>query len=130
MKLKIRSIIDYGHKSERIIIDVIQDTDIGKYLVLDSTYKAPGLISNKVKHPYWFPDLKVKKGDTIILHTRKGTRRSKMLEDHTEHCFYWGLDCNIWCNDGDCAVVMYTGDWNSYMVEIPKKYKEQQQHAL
>jgi hypothetical protein len=127
MKLKIRSIIDYGHKSERIIIDVIQDTDIGKYLILDSTYKAPGLISNKVRHhPYWFPDLKVKKGDTIILHTRKGVRCSKTTDgDHKEHCFYWGLDSNIWTNDGDCAIVMHTGDWHSYMVSIPKTYKEE-----
>jgi hypothetical protein len=125
MKLKIRSIIDSGHKTERIIIDVIQDTDIGKYLILDSTYKAPGLISNKVRHPYWFPDLKVKKGDTIILHTKKGVRCSKMKDNHTEHCFFWGLDNNIWTNDGDCAIVMHTGDWHSYMVSIPK---EQQAH--
>lgn len=125
MKLKITSIIDSGHKSERIVIEVMQDTDIGKYLVLDSTYKAPGLISNKVKHPFWFPDMKVKKGDQIILHTKKGARTKKTVDNHTEYWFFWGLDCNIWNSNDNCAVVMHTVDWHTFKVNVPKKYKNQ-----
>jgi hypothetical protein len=62
MKAVIRNIVDNGNHDERLVIDITEDTHIGEYLVLDSTYTADGVISNKVRHPYWFPDQKVKKG--------------------------------------------------------------------
>jgi len=60
MKVIIREIKDHGHSDERIILVVIEDTDIGEYLVMDTTYNSEGTVSNKVRHPFWFPVKKLK----------------------------------------------------------------------
>ena len=122
MEVKIRTIIDHGHNDERIVLDVSEDTDIGGYLVLDTTYTSSGSVSNKVRHPYWFPDKKVKKGDVVVLYTRKGTKSDKSNTDgSTTFFFYWGLDNNVWNNDGDCALLLHVDDWQSHTVTVAKK---------
>lgn len=122
MKVKIRAIVDHGQKEERIILDVINDTDIGKYLAVDTTYTKDGKISNKVRHPYWFPDQPVKAGDVVVLYTRKGTFSStKNPSGSTSFFFFWGLDSNIWNNEGDYALLFYVDDWTSHKVTLTKK---------
>lgn len=118
MNIKIRSIIDHGHDDERIVLDVTDDTDIGEYLVLDTTYTSAGNVSNKVRHPYWFPDKKVKKMDVVVLYTKRGKSSSKVNKDgSTSHFFYWGLNNNVWNNDGDCALVLHVDNWLSHRVD-------------
>lgn len=122
MNARIRTIIDHGHNDERIVIDITFDTDIGEYLVLDTTYTNQGSISNKVRHPFWFPDQKVKTGDVVVLYTRKGTISStKNTNGSTSYFFFWGLDSNVWNNDGDCAIIQHIDQWASHRVTIPKK---------
>jgi hypothetical protein len=121
MNAKIRKIIDNGHNDERILIDILADTDIGKFLVLDTTYTSSGDVSNKVRHPYWFPDKAVKKGDLVVLYTKKGKSSSTENKDGTtNHFFYWGLDSNVWNNDGDCALLLHVDEWLSHKVSISK----------
>lgn len=121
MRVKIRNIADHNHDDERIVINVLEDTDIGEFLILDTTYNN-GKVSNKVRHPYWFPDKKVKKGDLVILYTRKGTQSIKKNESgSTSHFFYWGLDSNVWNNDGDCALLLHVDDLEHHRVTISKK---------
>ncbi|HRB72382.1 hypothetical protein [Flavobacterium sp. WV_118_3] len=115
MKIHIRGIYDHGNNDERIILDVNTDTDIGDFLILDSTFTARGRASNKVRHPYWFPDKIVKKGDTVVLYTKRGENKTRLNEDNTySHFFYWELEYNIWNNTGDCAVLLHIADWSSY----------------
>lgn len=122
MKVKIRNIVDHGHNDERIVLDVNADTDIGEYLVLDTTYTSSGVVSNKVRHPYWFPDKKVKSGDVVVIYTKKGTNSQQVNKDgSTSHFFYWGLDNNVWNNDGDCALLLHVDNWESHRVTISKK---------
>jgi hypothetical protein len=116
MKAKIRQIVDHGHDSERVIIDITEDTDIGKFIVLDTTYTKSGSVSNKVRHPYWFPDQSVKKDDVVVLYTKAGKRYSKEVDDHIVYFFYWGLDINVWNNDGDSALLMHIDAWQHYKV--------------
>ena len=122
MNARIRTIIDHGHNDERIVIDITFDTDIGEYLVLDTTYTNQGSISNKVRHPFWFPDQKVKTGDVVVLYTRKGTKSSiKNANGSTSYFFFWGLDSNVWNNDGDCAIILHIDQWASHRVTISQK---------
>lgn len=121
MKAKIRNIIDHGHNDERIIIDILANIDIGEFLVLDTTYTSSGKVSNKVRHPYWFPDQKVKEGDLVVLYTKKGKNNSSVKADGTtSYFFYWGLDSNVWNNDGDCALLLHIDNWESHKVTIIK----------
>ena len=114
MKVTIREVVDFGtHDSERIVLDVNEDTDIGEYFVLDTTYTARGKVSNKVRHPYWFPDLLVVKGDVIVLYTKKGETNNKLINSghNTMHFYYWGLSSSVWNDDGDCALLVHADQW-------------------
>ena len=118
MKVKIKEIIDHGHSDERIVLNVIEDIDIGEYLVMDTTYTKDGNVSNKVRHPYWFPDKKIKKGDLVILYSKKGTQsETKNQSGSTSHFFFWGLDSNVWNNDGDCALLLHVNEWDAHKVK-------------
>lgn len=55
MKAKIRGVIDLGtHSSERVIIDIQEDTNLHFFMVMDTTYIGDTHISNKLRHTHWF----------------------------------------------------------------------------
>lgn len=121
MNVVIDKIVDHGHDDERIVLRVVAADDIGNYLVLDTTYSGDGGVSNKVRHPYWFPDQEVGEGDRVVLYTKKGTQYSKTNKDGTTtYIFYWGLDSNVWNNDGDCALLLHIDAWMHHRVTIQK----------
>lgn len=121
MNANIRNVIDHGHSDERIIIDITDDCDIGVYMVLDTTYTKSGGVSNKVRHPYWFPDQDVKAGDVVVLYTRKGNQIScENKNGSTSYFYFWGLDNNVWNNEGDCALLMHVDDWTTHKITINK----------
>lgn len=114
MDVVIRKIADNSiHDKERLILDVTADVDIGNFVVFDTSFSKDGKISNKVRHTYWFPDQKVKKGDVVVLYTRKGKNISEKKDSHTIYFYYWDLDISVWNNDGDCAVLLNCKDWTS-----------------
>ena len=70
-----------------------------------------------MRHPYWFPDQKVKKGDTVVLYTRKGTYNTKTKSNGTtSHFFYWGLNNNVWNDEGDIALLFHIDNWQASKV--------------
>lgn len=117
MQVKIDKIINHGSDGERIVLNVLEDTDIGKYLILDTTYTSSGKVSNKVRHPYWFPDKKVKKGDKVVLYTKEGSNKSVQKTENTIHFFYWNLKSFVWNNEGDYALLLHVKEWESHRVQ-------------
>ena len=112
MDLKVLYVKDAGIKSkERIILQAINDCDIGTYLLFDTTYKGK-YISDKVRHSFWLPDKKVKNGDKIIIYTKEGEEKNKSNNDgNSSYFFYWGLDTTIWNKEEDCAVLIRIEDY-------------------
>lgn len=111
MKVKIRGVVDgNNHKNEMLVIDVMEDTDMGQYLVMDSTYKPDGTVSNRFRHIYWFPPKKVKKGDIVILFTKKGEDITDQEANQVVHFFYWNVESSVWNNAGDCVVLLHCDD--------------------
>ena len=100
--------------NERLVLKVLKDCDIGKFLTFDTTYTSDGRVSNRVRHPYWFPDKNVAAGDIVVLYTKVG-RQSEKSNDNgtTSHFFYRGLERTIWNESGDCAIVLEISDWKS-----------------
>lgn len=115
MNVKIKYIRNPGDlKKERLVLKILRDDDIGYYLVLDTTFTSDGSISNLVRHPYWFPDKKVKTGDIVVLYTKDGRETEKKNKDgSSSHFFYRGMDSTVWNQDGDCAVVLHINNWDA-----------------
>jgi hypothetical protein len=111
MKLTIRTIVDHGHDSERIVLDVTQAANLKYYLVFDTTYLRPGAISNKLRHTYWFAPQAVQVGDVVVLYTKKGSNTSRQENGHTVYFYYWGLDSCVWNDEGDRALLMEANAW-------------------
>lgn len=115
MNVKIKYVRNPGElNKERLVLKVLRDDDIGYYLVLDTTFTSDGGISNLVRHPYWFPDKKVKSGDIVVLYTKSGSESKKTNKDgSTSHFFYRGIDRTVWNKDEDCAVVLHITNWDA-----------------
>ena len=114
MKVKILSVHNHGnYEHEHVYMEVLQDCDIGEFMLADSTYTSDDRISNKVRHTYWFPDRQVKKGEYVSLWTGVGENiQTKSSQGNTIHRFYWGLKTSVWNDEGDCALLYHIDDWS------------------
>ena len=75
MNVKLLSVENKGDlDKEADWLDVVDDTDIGRYALCDTTYTDEDAkrVSNRLRHFYWFPDRPVKKGDYVKLCTKSG----------------------------------------------------------
>jgi hypothetical protein len=109
MSIKILKILPKGDESdERITFSVLEDCNLGDYLVADDTF-ANGAPSNRLRNVYFFPSIDVKKGERVSVRTKKG-KYSVYQEAPTKpkwHRLYWGLDKPVWNDSGDCAHLIY-----------------------
>lgn len=115
MKAKIVDIRDAGTlRSERVVLKVVTRTDIGGYLLCDTTYTSDGIVSNQIRHPFWFPDKVVDAGDFVVLYTKSGTDSAFKNKSGTQtHRFYWGLERTIWNEAGDGVVLFEVAEWRA-----------------
>lgn len=113
------SIADPGvPEKERLVLNIEQDTDIGRYAVFFTHFTEAGKVSANVERTFWFPDLKVRAGDFVVLYTKKGARSEKENQDKSKsYFFYWNLDAPIWIDKG-AAVLAYLPEWTT--VNPPK----------
>jgi len=105
MELQIIEIRDASEKDERIFMKVTEKCNLSSYLIYDETFDAEGNPSNLLPHMYRFPNVEVEKGDRVSLRTQHKNKKNYKgtLNDNTTPChfIYWGLDTNIFNNDGD-----------------------------
>jgi hypothetical protein len=113
VKVKLVSVHNHGDfDKEYVLLRVDEDTDVGRYVVADSTYTSDGKVSNKLRHTYWFPDKVVKKGDYVVLYTRSGTAGTGTTNMGAPlHRFYWDLQTAVWNDTGDSAVLLELNTW-------------------
>lgn len=121
MKLKIVSVHNHGDaEKEYVLLHATEDCDIGRYALADSTYTADDHVSNKLRHFYWFPDKKVKKGEYVALWTGKGTNTVTVRDGVSVHTFYWGVGGAVWNDTGDCAVLLEIHTWQFFRAKPAK----------
>ncbi len=117
MKLEILSVHNKGgFNDEYVDFKVIDDCDLGYYILADTTYKEGG-ISNKLRHVHWFSPQQVKKGDFVRLYTRPKRADDKSSwqngSNTTTHLLFWGLHAAVWNNTGDGAVLFHLRTWKT-----------------
>jgi len=115
MNIEIRSIKYSGViTDERLVLKVLKDCDIGRYLTFNSEYTADNKVLNLVRHPYWFPDKFVKARDIVVLYTKEGNQSEKNNNDgSTSHFLYRNMNRPIWNKTTDCAVVLEVATWTT-----------------
>lgn len=113
MSIEIKYVKDAGLKSkERIVLKASTDDDVGRYILFDTTYIEEGVVSNEVRHSFWFPDKEVEEGDLIVVYTRDGSSKSVNNKNGTKsHFFYMGIDKTIWNKTSDSAVLVEIRGW-------------------
>ncbi|MCV9930210.1 hypothetical protein OIU83_21305 [Flavobacterium sp. LS1R49] len=110
MKLDIKSVKDRGTNSERLVIQVLEDCDIGDYISF-VTKRIDDKISIVIENPFWFPDKKVEKGDLIVLYTKSGNTSFKVNKDESKtHFFYRNMDNPVFIED-KYALLLEAKNW-------------------
>jgi hypothetical protein len=100
-------------EKERLVFQVLQDDDIGRYAVFHTRLLRGEAVSSTVRHTFWFPDRAVKKGDVVVLYTKSGTSSEKANDDNTtSYFFYWNVSTPLWNVKGECAVLVSIERWN------------------
>lgn len=122
MKIEITDVVDHGtHASEKVLLKVLNDTDLKYFILRDTTYTSENKVSNEWVHAYRFISQEVKKGDKIILYTKIGNDSIKDLGNgNTQYIYYWNLGSCVWNDTGDAAVLYQIEDWKTFRVK-PKK---------
>lgn len=99
MNLEIWGVVNNNTMQERVVLRALADCNLSGYLLFDSTYDERGMVSNKHRHMFLFPNQAVKKGDYVWLHTGHGeSHHHNNTEKTTTYNFYWGLNCSVWNN--------------------------------
>ncbi|ENQ1533179.1 TPA: hypothetical protein ACN359_004533 [Vibrio parahaemolyticus] len=114
MELKLKSIADKGNfEKERLLIEATVSCDLGEFLLL-RTGLSDGVVTTEVKNTLWFPDVELRKGDSVVVYTKSGRNNVKKIESGNNVYFqYWGLDEPIWNNDNTAPVLMNAPEWDS-----------------
>ncbi len=117
MTLELRSIIAPGFlKKERLTLRALSDLDVGDYLVAQSGYTEDNPTTH-LFHTMWFPFKRVKKGDLVVVYTKVGANRERVLENGKKaHFFYLDLENPIWDDSEKGAIILYAPSWDSKSV--------------
>lgn len=108
--LKLVEVRGVGTDEERVFMKADDDLDLGNYVVTDTTFRANGSKSDKLRHVYEFQPRKIKKGEYVALYSKVGTYElAETTGEHKAplHRIYWGLHERIWNQTGDKAHLFY-----------------------
>lgn len=117
MQVRIKRIDRGNLETEKVVIEVLDDCNMGRFLLFDTTYDEKGIESDRNRHMYLFSDLRVQKDDFVVLYTRK-FRTSDLpsfqnKRGTTTYNLYWNLDTTVWNNQGDSAYLVHYDAWAS-----------------
>jgi hypothetical protein len=114
MRIKVRGIREPGvPEKERLVLEVLQDDDVGHYAVFSTRLIEPDAVSFRVRRAFWFPDQRVRPGDLVVLYTKRGRRREKKNKDEsTSYFFYWNQDAPLWGESDMTAVLVSIEEWD------------------
>lgn len=120
MKLKMAKILDYGDsENERILIEVLDDCDLGNYVLALSNVVDDNRISNKIENVYWLENKELKKGDVVVVYTRRQGSSIQKIENKSgaiSYFLFWNLDATL-SNKQSKKVVCLETTWTTMKIE-------------
>jgi hypothetical protein len=98
---------------ERAVLRAESDVNIGQFAVFRSLASSTGSGATAGKKiAYWFPDTQLKKGDLVVIYTKRGKSSEKKLDGgRTAHFFYWDSDETYWAEERYGLVVLKVETW-------------------
>jgi len=123
MKIKLVEIKDPGNKDkERIILKVLNETDLGNYLIAVSTEETDQTISTDLRNVKWLDDQPLKVGDLVVIYTKSGNKgKIENSDGSVSYFYYWSLEEPLG-NINDAGVLLFETSWN-FIKAIPSKIK-------
>lgn len=116
MKVIIKKIYT-GDMEERVLLEAMEDCNLSHYILFDRTFDENGIESNKHRHMYIFDSLDLRKGDFVYLYTRgkkdKDDNSFSNKRKTITYQLFWGIENQIWNNEGDTAYLLHYDDWMS-----------------
>ncbi len=112
--MELRSIVSPGDlKNERLTLRALADVDVGDYLVAQ-TMLIEDFPATNFDHMLWFPFKPILKGDLVVLYTKSGSNKERVLKKgNTAHFFYLDLSDPIWDDANKGAILLHTPSWQS-----------------
>lgn len=93
------------------MLEVRRDTDIGYFILIQTGYEG-SQVTIDVVNTFWFPYMRVNRGDLVVVYSKPGSDRQKAIRDNrTAYFFYWGQDSAIWKTDKFAPVLLYAPLW-------------------
>lgn len=110
MKIEINYIKDFNDPDKaRIVFKVNQPTNLGSYIVAESTQAGEHSVYSEVKNVFWLPDQELHPEDLVVLYTKKGENTSTLNKDgSTTYFYYWGLEQTLSSENKSCVVLFET----------------------
>lgn len=120
MKVKLAKILDYGDsENERILIEVLDDCDLGNYVLALSNVIDDNRISNKIENVYWLENKELKKGDLVIVYTKRQGTSIHRIENKSgaiSYFLFWNLESTL-SNKQEKKVVCLETTWTTMKIE-------------
>lgn len=112
MEIKITAIGDKGDlNNERIGFSILNDCNLKYFLVIKAQLNSTGFY-HKSKDMYWFLPQIVKKGDSVVLYTKKGNASIDENKDGTKtYFYYWDLSEAIFTADTKGVALIEAKTW-------------------
>ena len=116
MKIQIVSIADRGTAyQERLHLRVVESTNLGSYMVMNSVWVNDAAVANGSRAVYWFPPQDVKPNDDIVLYTRGGAPMQPQANANanggTTYFYFWGQPNTLWNSPESCALLFDIASW-------------------
>lgn len=120
MKVRMSKILGFGDpENERILIDVLEDCELGNYVLALSNIVNDTSISNKIENVYWLENQELKKGDLVVVYTKRQGAAIQKIENQSgvvSYFLFWNLDNTISSKQGKKVVCLET-TWMTMKIE-------------